>query len=426
MQNHKIAHLGIRFLVCGIWTCCANSSIAEPAPMQLVHAPDLSIEGGPCRIGTHPSESTEAGLLLEHQPTEDSTVSSSYCGGDLYYLSKSSSLHFDDEAEAFVAVNLDESSQEESDCSLGLTDGGVDFVEVKSPAEEESWDSEAPYSGNWKIIRSGAFWGPVLTHSQKPKLLHEVPTLGPGEIKVLEERNYKNYDLIIYSGGIAGTQVGIEAMYAAIYVPHRNEIVGTYPFQYRAPKFSEQLSQPEWTLGDTTISISDLNGPKHEIIFVPSEEPTAGGLGISRSEMKLALMGSPIELEFLERNEQDGEELMVAIAEDFSITMQFVGAPNDLRRVSAMFDINPTSGELDASSLTVARTVLETTLQKWPGSMEWFLDAVSSGREDTLYSVGDTAIRVLNQSSFGLVTLGVEKGGIPQVLIALEFDEWDE
>ena len=473
----------LTILVGALLTSSSLAGNAEPVPMELAPALGVSKECTPCRIETNPSESAESGFFVKFQSTRDPNVSLAsgdygfdlhvdasliqgqelfplyrvefsnstfrniyamparreennlihyyihYYGGVLSYLGALPRLFFDKEAEAFVTVNPDGSSPGETYFSLRHTGYGMDFVEATSPTERASWCPKEPYAGDWKVtfLSNDEFSGLLLTRRLETGLRYEIPTLGPGEFRVLEEQNYKNYDLVIYSGGTAGTSTAIEAKYAAIYVPHRNKIVGAYPIQYRDLTFNQRMAQPDWVLEDTQISISDPQSAIYEVISIPIEEQTASGLGVSRNEMKIALLSAPIELEFLERPQHQGEELMIAIADDYSLTMQFVGTPNDLRRVSVLFDVSQNRGELNAASSAVALAVLETTLNEWEGSKEWFLDAINSGREDTFYSVGDITARVLNQSSFGLVTLAVEKGGTPpQLLYDLKLDEEGE
>lgn len=107
---------------------------------------------------------------------------------------------------------------------------------------------------DWTIVNDkGEFW----LKSKTSKSLKAVITKRTGKSKVVETKSVgKNYELIIYYSGSAGTFHMVDIFYAIIFDKKKKQFIGDFPWKYKSQQ-GKKVVNPEWKITEESIKIRD-------------------------------------------------------------------------------------------------------------------------------------------------------------------------
>ncbi|AYF44982.1 hypothetical protein BALOs_1983 [Halobacteriovorax sp. BALOs_7] len=107
---------------------------------------------------------------------------------------------------------------------------------------------------DWSIKNdNGDYW----LHYKNSKKIKAKITKRTGKSKIVETKDVgKNYELVIYYTGAAGTFNIVNIYYAVIFDKKTMQFIGDYPWEYKSEQ-GKKVASPKWEITQKKITIKD-------------------------------------------------------------------------------------------------------------------------------------------------------------------------
>ena len=112
------------------------------------------------------------------------------------------------------------------------------------------------YSAEWKIITDDSGKSYLQNKNISQKKFEIKKAMGKSNFIRAKKIN-KEYQLLIYVSGVAGTSNIVQLTNAAIFNTKTKSIIGDYPYAYISLTENKKIAQPKWIIKKNEILIKD-------------------------------------------------------------------------------------------------------------------------------------------------------------------------
>ena len=140
----------------------------------------------------------------------------------------------------------------------------------------------------------------------------------------------------------------------------------------------------------------------------PSPPEIQQTLGVPRGPILLLLEEVEVSLDWEESPLMGDEDRLMGTQDDPFVIAEFIGRPDDLRKINVSFIPYPEPLK-NVTALFVVSAVMRTVFPEWEDSVEWFGDAMASGEEERTISRRGVSVTLNNYVDvLGIMVLTIE------------------